>query len=89
MMEILIPVYEERDEKHLAESKVTSLKGVTVALVDDNYDAEFTDELEAELQRTYGALVKKLVKPWGSAPSPKELIAQAARCQVAIVGIAL
>ena len=89
MMEILIPVYEERDEKHLADNKLASLKGVTVAFVDDNYDAEFTDELEAELQRTYGALVKRLVKPWGSAPSPATLIEEAARCQVAIVGIAL
>ena len=88
-MEILIPVYEEREEKHLAPSKVSSLQGVAVALVDDNYDAPFTEELEAELQRTYGALVRKLVKPWGSAPSPQELIDEAAQCQVAVVGIAL
>jgi hypothetical protein len=88
-MEIMIPVYQEREEKNLALSKLESLKGATVALVDDNYDAEFTDELEAELARTYGALVKKLVKPWGSAPSPESLIAQAAECDVAVVGIAL
>jgi hypothetical protein len=88
-MEILIPAYEEREEKHLADTRLTSLKGATIALVDDNYDTEFTEELEAELQRTYGALVKRLVKPWGSAASPKELIEEAARCQAAVVGIAL
>jgi hypothetical protein len=88
-MEILIPVYAEREEKSLAPTRLSSLKGARVALVDDNYDSEFTEELEAELVRTYGALVKRLVKPWGSAPSPKELIDEAASCDAAIVGIAL
>ncbi|MGE4240470.1 MAG: hypothetical protein AB7E83_08425 [Ramlibacter sp.] len=88
-MEILIPAYTEREEKHQADSKLASLQGATVAFVDDNYDASFADELEEELKRTFGALVKRFVKPWGSAPSPKELIEEAARCQVAIVGIAM
>jgi hypothetical protein len=88
-MEILIPAYPERSEMHRAASPLHSLQGATVALVDDNYDTPFTEELEAELARSYGALVKRLVKPWGSTPSPASMIDDAARCQVAVVGIAL
>jgi hypothetical protein len=88
-MEILIPAPAEAADKHLALSDLRSLQGAEVALVDDLYDTAFSEELEAELTRTYGARVKRLVKPWGSAPSPKELIDEAARCQVAVVGIAL
>ena len=88
-MEILIPVPAEREEKRVATTKPASLAGTTVALVDDFYDAIFTEALEAELAGTYGARVRRLVKPWGSAPSPQALIDEAATCQVAVVGIAL
>ncbi|MES2999569.1 MAG: hypothetical protein V4787_02680 [Pseudomonadota bacterium] len=88
-MEIMIPVWQESTETQLAASDLQGLKGVSVALVDDNYDAEFTDEVANVLEQTYGALVKRLVKPWGSAPSPKTLIEEAAQCRVAVVGIAL
>lgn len=88
-MEILVPVPVERDEQRVATTRPKSLAGATVALVDDFYDAIFTEALEAELAATYGAVVRRLVKPWGSAPSPRTLIDEAATCQVAVVGIAL
>jgi hypothetical protein len=77
-MEILIPVPAQREETHIAQTKLTSIKGAKVAFVDDYYDAAFTEELEAELSRTYGALVQRLVKPWGSAPSPAARVEEAA-----------
>ncbi|MES2999560.1 MAG: hypothetical protein V4787_02635 [Pseudomonadota bacterium] len=88
-MEIMIPVWQDASDMQLAASSVHSLKGSTIALVDDNYDAVFTDELEKQLREAYGAIVKRFVKPWGSAPSPQSLIDEAAQCNLAVVGIGL
>lgn len=88
-MEIMIPVRLPRREAQIAQSDLKVLAGTSVALVDDNFDGEYTDEVERVLREEYGADVKRFLKPWGSAPSPKELIEQAALCRVAIVGIAL
>lgn len=88
-MEVMIPVWPQASGTTAASSNLASLKGSTVAFVDDNYDEEFAEEVELNLRETYGALVKRLLKPTGSAPSPKSLIEEAAQCRVAIVGIAL
>jgi hypothetical protein len=89
MIEIMIPVWREKVESQLANSTLQTLEGVTVALVDDDYDFEYTNEVEKVLGEEYGAIVKRFLKPYGSAPSPKSLIDEAAKCDVAIVGIAL
>lgn len=88
-MEIMIPVWQEADGIEVVESAIKNLSGASVALIDDGYDAPFTDEVEKQLQEQYGAKVKRFNKPHGSSPSPEALIAKAARCDVAVVGIAL
>ena len=88
-MEIMFPVWPDSQDIEIAKSEIRVLKGTSIALVDDNFDAEFTDEVERMLREDYGADVRRFPKPWGSHPSPKELIEQAAQCQLAIVGIAL
>ena len=88
-MEIMIPVWPETTTEHLATSKVEGLRGVEVALVDDHLDPDYTSEVEKQLTEVYGAIVKKFIKPLGTAPSPKSLIEDAARCTVAVVGMAM
>ena len=88
-MEILIPIWQEDQETRIAKIEVKSLAGASVALVDDNFDAIFTDEVERVLSEEHGANVKRFLKPLGSAPSPKDMIEQAAQCQLAVVGIGL
>lgn len=88
-MEIMIPVWESDAAPQIARNDLTQLKGAEVALVDDNLDVAFTDQVELKLREVYGAVVKRLIKPLGSAPSPKSLLEQAAQCRVAVVGIGL
>lgn len=88
-MEIFIPAPRAAQAPQMVASTLKSLKGISVALVDDNFDADFTEEVETALREDYGANVKRLLKPWASHPSPKELIDEAAQCQVVIVGIGL
>ena len=88
-MEIMIPVWEETAKPQIAKSDLKVMKDTEVALVDDNLDVAFTDQVERVLRETYGAVVKRLIKPLGSAPSPKSLLEEAAKYRVAIVGIGL
>ena len=88
-MEIMIPVWLREETAQIAPKAVSSLRGAAVALVDDNFDEPFTSHLESLLREEHGAVVERLVKPLGSAPSPAPLIEQAARSQLAVVGIAL
>lgn len=88
-MEIMIPVWQHKAAPQIAKSDLRLLKDTTIALVDDNLDVAFTDQVELKLRETYGAVVQRLIKPLGSAPSPKSLIEQAAQCRVAVVGIGL
>ena len=88
-MEIMIPVWPESVTNQLASSDLEALRGVEVALVDDNLDPDYTGEVEKELVETYGAVVKKFIKPLGTAPSPKSLIEEAANCHVAVIGMAM
>jgi hypothetical protein len=88
-MELMIPVWNHAPAPQIAMKKLQDLRGAQVALVDDNYDEPFTTRLEQLLTERFGAIVNRLVKPLGSAPSPKSLIDKAAQAQVAIVGIAL
>ncbi len=88
-MQFMIPVWPDGGATQKAASALKALKGVTVAFVDDNFDVPFTEEVEHHLRETYGAIVKRLVKPWASAASPAALIEEAAQSQVAIVGVAL
>lgn len=88
-MEVLIPAWPHDTTPQLADSTVHDLRGVKVAFVDDNFDCDFSDEVERLLAADYGADVVRFLKPLGSAPSPKELIEEAANCDLAIVGIAL
>lgn len=89
-MEILSPVWPTSSAPRPPKSRPRALEGLTIALVDDNLDAPFTTHLEALLGSHYGAKVKRLVKPSGTAPSPRELIDEAATdTAAAVVGIGL
>ena len=88
-MDIMIPVWGAAAGAQIAPSSLGSIKGATVALVDDNFDSVYTDEVELHLREQYGALVKRFNKPNGSHPSPLSLIEEAAKCRVAIVGIGM
>lgn len=88
-MEIMIPVWPDQVGEQLAATELRSLRGVEVALVDDNLDPAYTDEVKKLLADAHGALVRTFLKPLGTAPSPKSLIEDAARCRVAVIGIAM
>jgi hypothetical protein len=88
-MEILSPVWASAAEGSAAKRRLRGLAGATVAIVDDNLDIPFTTRLEVLLTERAGATVKRLVKPSGTAPSPPALIEEAARADVAVVGIGL
>lgn len=89
-MEILSPVWPSSGGGRPPKTRPRSLEGATLALVDDNLDIPFTTHLEALLASHYGAKVKRLVKPSGTAPSPRELIDEAAgEAAAAVVGIGL
>ena len=89
MIEFLSPVWPDRADARPPKKRPASLDGVTIALVDDNLDIPFTTHLETLLATRYGAKVRRLVKPSGTAPSPAGLIADAAEADVAVVGIGL
>ena len=88
-MEIMIPVWPNAVGEELAKSDLLALKGTEVAFIDDNLDADYTDEVEKQLVEGYGAIVHRLLKPLGTAPSPKALIEQAAQYRVAVIGMAM
>ena len=88
-MEILSPVWASAAEGSAAKRRLRGLAGATGAIVDDNLDIPFTTRLEVLLTERAGATVKRLVKPSGTAPSPPALIEEAARADVAVVGIGL
>ena len=88
-IEFLSPVWPEASDAPPPKKRPTTLEGMTVALVDDNLDIPFTTHLESLLTAHYGAKVRRLVKPSGTAPSPAALIADAAEADVAVVGIGL
>lgn len=88
-MEILSPVWSSAAPGSTAQRRLRGLAGATVAIVDDNLDIPFTTRLETLLAERAGATVKRLVKPSGTAPSPPALIDEAARADVAVVGIGL
>jgi hypothetical protein len=88
-MEIMIPVWPESEAAPLAQGRLQALKGVSVAMVDDNMDRDFMDELEQQLTRTHGAVVHRLVKPAHNTASPQALMEQAVQSPIAVVGVAL
>ena len=89
-MEILSPVWPAAAAPRPANKRPQGLAGTSVALVDDNLDAAFTTHLETLLAERYGARVRRLVKPSGTAPSPPALIEEAAALgDAAIVGVGL
>ena len=88
-MELMFPAWTHAEAPQLARSDLSGLRGAHIAIVDDNFDVPFTTRLEKLLTEVHGAIVERLVKPLGSAPSPKSLIDQAAKSQVALVGIGL
>ncbi len=88
-MEIMIPVWAQSTAVQVNNKQLTDLRNSRIALLDDNLDEPFTSHLEKLLSKIHGVIVERLVKPLGSAPSPKTLIEQAAKAEVAIVGIGL
>lgn len=89
MIEFLSPVWPDRADARPPKKRPATLEGVSIALVDDNLDIPFTTHLETLMATRYGAKVRRLVKPSGTAPSPAALIADAAEADVAVVGIGL
>jgi hypothetical protein len=88
-MEIMIPVWPHKAGEQLASTDLRSLRGVEVALVDDNLDPAYTEEVAKQLTDAYGAIVRKFIKPLGTAPSPKSLIEAASKYRVAVIGMAM
>lgn len=88
-MEILVPVWPAGAWSPPATQRLRDVHGARIALVDDNLDIPFTTHLELLLSERHGAKVERLVKPSGTAPSPRDLIDAAATAQAAIVGIGL
>ncbi|HXG15387.1 MAG TPA: hypothetical protein VNK50_04015 [Calidithermus sp.] len=89
-MEILSPVWPPSGAVRVPKTRPRRLDGATVALLDDNLDVAFTTRLEALLAERYGATVRRLVKPSGTAPAPPALIeAAAAGVAAAVVGVGL
>ena len=88
-MEFLSPVWSGAAAGSAVRRRPRALAGATVAIVDDNLDIPFTTRLEVLLAERAGAVVRRLVKPSGTAPSPPALIDDAARADVAVVGIGL
>jgi hypothetical protein len=88
-MDIMIPVWPNNADDQLAKSDLQALMGIEVALVDDNLDPDYTEEVEKQLVEAHGAIVRKFIKPLGTAPSPMSLIEQAANCRVAVIGMAM
>ena len=88
-MEILVPVWPAAEMARPPKTRPRLARGRAIALVDDNLDIPFTTRLEALLGERHGAKVERLVKPSGTAPSPRDLIDTAAAAHAAIVGIGL
>ncbi len=89
-MEILVPVWPVVASTGPAKQRLRDVRGARIALVDDNLDIPFTTHLEALLAEHHGAKVTRLVKPSGTAPSPTDLLDDAATtAQAAVVGIGL
>ncbi len=88
-MEIMIPVWPAYTGLADGGARIADIRSAQVAIVDDNYDMPFMEQLEKVLRETHGAVVTAFIKPLGSAPSPKLLIDKVAQSQVAIVGIGL
>jgi hypothetical protein len=88
-MEILSPVWPPAADGVAAKRRPTTVRGATVALLDDNLDPAFTKRLAALLSEGAGATVRHLVKPSGTAPAPTTLLDTAAGCDLAVVGIGL
>ena len=88
-MDILIPVWPAAGTALPTRKRLGELRGARIALVDDNLDIPFTTHLESLLGERHGAKVERLVKPSGTAPSPRDLIDGAAGAHAAIVGIGL
>jgi hypothetical protein len=88
-MQILVPVWPAGEGARPGKTRLRELRGARIALVDDNLDIPFTTHLELLLGDRHGAKVERLVKPSGTAPSPRDLIDGAAGAHAAIVGIGL
>ena len=89
-MEFLSPVWPAATSARPPTKRLQGLQGARIALVDDNLDAAFTTHLEVLLAERAGAKVRRFVKPSGTAPSPRELIEEAAgESDAAVVGIGL
>ncbi|KRT65823.1 MAG: hypothetical protein A3I03_02705 [Candidatus Rokubacteria bacterium RIFCSPLOWO2_02_FULL_68_19] len=89
-MEFLSPVWPAAAAVRPPNKRLQGIQGARIALVDDNLDTAFTTHLEALLTERAGAKVRRLVKPSGTAPSPRELIEEAAAgTDAAVVGIGL
>lgn len=88
-MEIMLPVWPDRDATQLAATALRSIAGVRVAFVDDYLDRELADEVEKTLGEVHGARVQRFIKKLGNSPSPTPVIEEAAQCEVALVGVAM
>jgi hypothetical protein len=90
-MEILVPVWSDSGKRLPPKRRPKDLKGALVGILDDNLDPPFTERLEQIFrERVPEAQVRHWHKPYGTAPSPKDLIEEVAgQADVAVVGVAL
>ena len=90
-MEILVPVWTDSGTRPSPKRRLKDLKGAVVGILDDNLDLPFTARLEQIFhERVPEAQVRHWHKPYGTAPSPKDLIEEvASQADVAVVGVAL
>jgi len=87
---VLDPTFEESIPTVDAPSRLTSLTGCSIGLLDNGKPKgrEFFDHIEQILCSQYGVTsVLRFKKPDASRPAPAEMIAAASRCDAVISGV--
>ena len=87
---VLDPTFEESVSTVPAPDRLTSLRDISVALVDNGKPKglEFFDHIEQILRSAYGVTnVLRFKKPDASRPAPPEIIAAASQCDAVISGV--
>ena len=87
---VLDPTFEESVSTVVTRSRLKSLNGCSVGLLDNGKpnSREFFDHVERILRSEHGVKnVLRFTKPDSSRPAPPEIIAEASRCDAVISGV--